>query len=101
MKRFCAILLPLSLAVPANAVSPISEIICAPRDEMTSKLAHQFGETRVATGVRDIERVMEIWTSESSGNWTMVMTYADGNSCIVAMGEHWNDLLPRPETDPA
>ncbi|SMX32938.1 hypothetical protein COL8621_00923 [Actibacterium lipolyticum] len=100
MKRFCLPLLSLSLASSANAASPISEIICAPREEMTSKLTHQFGETRVATGVRDIERVMEIWTSESSGDWTMLMTYADGNSCIVAMGEHWNDLRPASEKDP-
>ncbi|WP_302478001.1 hypothetical protein [Ruegeria arenilitoris] len=31
---------------------------------------------------------MEVWTSRS-GAWTMVITYANGTSCIVAMGEDW------------
>jgi|TARA_Y100000815_G_scaffold275236_1_gene312425 hypothetical protein len=96
-----AVLTAALLGGSAVAASPIAEIICAPRDEMTQKLTRQLGETRVATGIRDIERIMEVWRSESSGDWTLVMTYADGKSCIVAMGEDWSDLSPRPEKDPA
>ncbi|WP_298847375.1 hypothetical protein [uncultured Ruegeria sp.] len=33
---------------------------------------------------------MEVWTDQN-GDWTMVVTYATGTSCIVAMGEHWHD----------
>ena len=33
-----------------------------------------------------------------NGDWTMVIAYASGTSCIVAMGEHWSVLAPQ---DPA
>ncbi|MEM9637104.1 MAG: hypothetical protein AAGA94_05610 [Pseudomonadota bacterium] len=40
---------------------------------------------------------MEVWT-DRQGDWTMVVRYASGTSCIVAMGEHWTELDPH---DPA
>jgi len=40
---------------------------------------------------------MEVWTADQ-GDWTLVITYATGTSCIVAMGENW---FIRAETDPA
>lgn len=77
-----------------QASSPIAEVICAPKEEMTAKLERQFGARRVASGVRSIEQVMEVWASDASGDWTLVMTYASGKSCIVAMGEHWDTFTP-------
>ena len=76
------------LAWPAHAASPIAEVICEPTAKLTKKLTHQFGETRQARGMRGPEQIMEIWT-DSRGDWTMVVTYASGTSCIVAMGENW------------
>ena len=88
-----SLLLP---AAPALAFSPIAEIICAPKDQMTRKLAGQFGESRRATGLRGPEQMVEIWADEVGG-WTMVITYASGKACIVAMGEHWTLMdLPGP-----
>jgi hypothetical protein len=34
---------------------------------------------------------MEVWT-DAHGDWTLVVRYAHGLSCIVAMGEHWQSL---------
>ena len=81
--------LVLMLAGPAVAKSPIAEVICEPTPRMHEKLTRQFGSERAATGVRGPEQVMEVWTSKS-GDWTMVVTYATGTSCIVAMGQHWH-----------
>ncbi|MFC3615682.1 hypothetical protein ACFORG_18155 [Lutimaribacter marinistellae] len=75
------------------ARSPVAEIICEPTDRMHAKLRHQFGETRSATGVRDPEQIMEVWT-DAQGDWTLVVTYASGTSCIVAMGENWSQAEP-------
>ena len=88
----------LALSAAPLAANPIAEVICAPTDEMTERLITQFGESRVGTGVRDPEQVMEIWAADDGQSWTMVATYARGVSCIVAMGEHWQTTLP---TDPA
>ncbi len=81
--------------VPAWAESPIAEVICAPTAEMVQRLTRSMGARRTATGIRDIEAVMEIWTAPT-GQWTLVQTYADGRSCILAMGADW-DMPPAPE----
>jgi hypothetical protein len=85
MKRVTALFLLLALPVGA---SPIAEVICAPTDQMQVRLKTQFGIERTASGLRGPEQVMEVWT-DSQGDWTMVVRYASGTSCIVAMGEHW------------
>jgi len=81
----------------AYAKSPIAEIICEPTPRMHQKLQRQFGAERAATGMRGPEQVMEVWTNKS-GDWTMVVTYATGTSCIVAMGQDW---FYHAKTDPA
>ncbi|WP_299504224.1 hypothetical protein [uncultured Roseobacter sp.] len=87
----------LSSASLVGATTPIGEVICAPSDEMLSRLAQQYGSERQASGLRGREQVMEVWTDDR-GDWTMVVRYASGTSCIVAMGEHWTDFAPH---DPA
>ncbi|MCE8007994.1 MAG: hypothetical protein HEP69_13450 [Aestuariivita sp.] len=85
------------IARPVCAASPIAEVICEPTEVLHSKLTSQFGETRQAMGLRGREQIMEVWT-DPQGDWTMVVTYASGTSCIVAMGEHWQTVMPQ---DPA
>ena len=77
-----------------GASSPIAEVLCAPSSELSQKLTRQMGEDRVLTGLRGPEQVMELWRSDR-GDWTLVMTYTDGKSCIVAMGENWENI-PEP-----
>lgn len=98
MKQMIPVLILTCAASAASAQSPIAEVICAPSDQMTQKLRTQFGASQTAIGIRNPEEVMEVWTDDR-GEWTLVMTYASGKSCIVAMGEDWIDV-PRPQ-DPA
>lgn len=94
MPLFRLTLISIVLALPASAASPIAEVICAPRGEMRQTLSDRFGVQQSGLGTRDPETVMEVWTSQSSGDWTLVLTYADGKSCIVAMGENWQAMEP-------
>ncbi|MCI5098095.1 MAG: hypothetical protein MRY77_17420 [Rhodobacteraceae bacterium] len=54
-----------------------------------------MGSKRIATGLRGREQIMEVW-SDNRGEWVMVVTYASGQSCIVAMGEDWMPVGPAP-----
>lgn len=89
--------LALGLSTPASAQSPISDIVCAPSDEMRQRLTRDHGATLSGTGLRDAESVVELWSSER-GDWTLVVSYATGLRCIVAMGEAWDMIAP---PDPA
>ena len=81
--------------LPVLATSPISEVVCAPTQEMRDRLEGRMGEVRTGTGIRSPQQVMELWSRPSSGDWTLVVTYASGKSCIVAMGEGWS-AVPLP-----
>ncbi len=76
------------LGVAAQARSPIAEVICEPPPALHERLQRQYEAHRSATGIRDPEQIMEVWTGPT-GNWTLIVTYANGTSCIVAMGENW------------
>lgn len=81
--------LALLAPLPALADGPIADVVCAPRAEMERRLTIRFSSSRAATGLRDTETLMEVWTSPQ-GRWTLVQSYANGQSCIVAMGENWD-----------
>ncbi|MBW6418248.1 hypothetical protein [Celeribacter sp. PS-C1] len=83
-----------------QAQSLIGDVLCGTKEDIHTKLTRQFGAVKTGAGLRGPEAVMEIWTNPKSGDWTLVQTYVEGNSCIVAMGEYWEDLVPTdtPET---
>ena len=81
----------ISGTVPAGAAGPLAEIICAPSHDLTRKLSRQYGEARFARGTQGPDQLMEVWTDDG-GDWTLVITYASGTSCIVAMGENWDHV---------
>lgn len=87
----CLAVLP---SPPARASSPIAEVLCAPTPQMRTRLSEQYRSAVTATGLRSPEEVMEVWT-DPEGDWTMVIRYASGQSCIVAMGDAWQDAADR------
>lgn len=89
-------LLLIALAMPASA-NPIGDVICEPKARMKDKLTQTMRSERQSIGLRGPEQVVEVW-ADKKGDWTMVITYATGQSCIVAMGEHWTDTAKK---DPA
>lgn len=78
-----------SFATPDQAKSPIAEVLCEPTQRLYDRLKGQSRSERVATGMRGPEQIMEVWNSDK-GDWTLVVSYATGTSCIVAMGQDWH-----------
>jgi hypothetical protein len=52
-------------------------------------LTEGWGAERQGSGLRGPETLLEIWVSHQNGDWVIVQNYANGTSCIVAMGAHW------------
>jgi hypothetical protein len=86
---------------PAVARSPIAEVLCSTRSMMQERLSVQFRAERAAMGMRDADSMMEVWTEPQTGDWTMVVNYASGTSCIVAMGSAWETLQAPPAAESA
>lgn len=81
---------------PILAAGPIADVLCAPSADMQARLTTQYRSEKTAYGVRNPEEVMEVWT-DARGEWAMVIRYSSGTSCIVAMGEYWQQIdTPEP-----
>lgn len=78
------------LALPAAA-----DPTCMERADLSARLATSFGEVPSAAGLDSLDRFLEIYVSPA-GTWTMVITTADGSSCVVAFGTDWFLATPKP-----
>lgn len=72
----------LAFSNPAQA-----QAICGLRDDMGKMLAQRFGEEPKAAGLVG-DRVVELLVSQT-GSWTILITGADGRSCVITGGEDW------------
>lgn len=88
MKRhlILALLTSLSIAAAAPAVANPN---CGLRDSVVEKLSKQYKEQLTVGGLQkrnSVQAVMEIWSSEETGTFTVLITNPQGISCIVAAG---------------
>jgi Rad3-related DNA helicase len=78
-------------ATPAMAQNPN----CADREQVVARLAEQYGETLQSAGMNNDNAVLEIYASEDTGTWTILVTRPDGVACLIAAGEMWEgDAAP-------
>lgn len=87
------------LAAAPAALGQEVESPCAARAQVVERLAERFGETLQSMGLNQRNRLIEIYASDSTGSWTILMTRPDGTSCLVASGELW-EVDARPVVRP-
>ncbi|QDL90959.1 hypothetical protein FDP22_03635 [Paroceanicella profunda] len=63
---------------------------CGNRTVIIQRLAEKYGETRQSMGLQRDQGVIEIFASQESGTWTILMTMPNGMACLVAAGEAWD-----------
>jgi hypothetical protein len=85
-----------SLTLPSVLQAQMSDVSCDDSARLVTTLTEVLGAERQGMGLRDPETVVEVWVSRASGDWLIVQNYANGTSCIVAMGEHWQRALTGP-----
>lgn len=91
------------MASSAFAQSPLIQEGCAERGEVVRLLFEEFGETRQSMGFMQGERgisVMEMFASEETGTWTIILSYPNGISCHVADGSYYQNNVVLPEEKP-
>ncbi len=70
------------LAAPAGA-----QAVCGERKSIVAQLEDKYGETRRSIGVQDGRGVVEVYASDKTGTWTILVTNTDGKACLMAAGE--------------
>ena len=79
------------LCCPAYAQSASA---CFQRDILVSTLAEKYSEAPTGGGMQNQSQVIEVWSSLKSGSFTIFVTQANGVSCVVATGKHWQSMTP-------
>lgn len=74
----------------------MTDVTCDDSARMVATLETVLGAERRGGGLRDPETMLEVWVRRGNGDWVIVQNYANGTSCIVAMGEYWQDQSPNP-----
>lgn len=75
---------------------------CASREKIITTLANRFGETRQSIGLGANNAVIEIFASDQTGTWTIIVTMASGKTCLVASGQAYEQVaeaLPAKGSD--
>ena len=90
--------LPPPRPAPPLAAPVLESLGCAQRDGLIAALLDRFGEGSLGLGVSDSGSVVEVFRSERTGTWSLLLTLPDGRTCLLAAGGMW---VTTPTGDPA
>jgi hypothetical protein len=93
LKTLAAALLITATATPiAHAQQiPSGGMMCGKRLAVLSDLAGRYAEQPKSISLANNGTILEILTSKT-GSWTILVTTPKGMSCMMATGEHWENL---------
>ena len=80
------------ILVPQVALAQLGHVVCDDRDRLEAQLFGTNGAVRQGRGMRGPDALFEVWIEPKSGDWTLIQSYPNGTSCILAMGEHWENF---------
>jgi hypothetical protein len=78
--------------IPVAAATATGSPPCGSRPELLKQLSKQFKEAPVALGLAKNGSVIEVLTSDDGETWTILVSQPNGSSCLVAVGEGWEEL---------
>ncbi len=59
---------------------------------MVQILETRYNESLDSAGLQSPQLMLEIWSSDESGSFTVLITKPDGKSCVVASGQNWHSF---------
>lgn len=71
----------------------VSGMPCGERKDLIGRLGAQYDEHPAGLGMTETGAVVELLTGKQE-TWTLLVSFPDGRSCLLATGEGWQN---RPE----
>ncbi|QQA42748.1 hypothetical protein [Pelagovum pacificum] len=81
-----------------GAAPALAQTTCLEREKMVTILGENYEEQLVGTGLHGNDSIFEIFRTEDGQTWTILKTYPNGWSCVMAAGSTWLDLGERAFT---
>lgn len=98
-RLFPAVLL-FSLSVATGGIVPntaAAQSLCAARAQVIGMLQSRYGEERHGMGMANGNHILEIFTSEETGTWSITVTNTSGRTCLVASGRNFEAMASVPD----
>ena len=92
MKTQLVTVAALVCAVFAPVVASAAGQACAPRDDVLNHLKSKYNEERRSIGLTSNNMVLEVYASIDGDTWSVVMSYPDGTSCVMAVGSAFEQI---------
>jgi hypothetical protein len=70
---------------------------CGPRAEIVEHLAGKYREQPVARGLADNGALVEVLATEGGDSFTLMFSFPNGQSCLVATGSRWEFVFSLPK----
>ncbi|MGB1006394.1 MAG: hypothetical protein ACPGVX_04420 [Thalassobaculaceae bacterium] len=87
-----------AIAGPGGEKGDPAGKVCARHDTLTKHLSASFAEQPLNLALDANGNMVEVYSSHQ-GSWTMVVITPAGVACVVATGEAWITLRPKPPGD--
>lgn len=64
--------------------------VCPPQStSLVDQLGEEYGEVLTAAGVDAAGNLVQVYSSDDQGTWTIAVTVPGGPTCVVSSGEGW------------
>lgn len=70
-----------------------------PKAAIEIVLTDIFGQEILHSGLIGNQLVAEVWTSDETGGWTLLLITPDNTACMLASGQFWQTYGP-PKNPP-
>lgn len=101
LPRIAAVMGLSAVAAMATVSAASAQTACLAHEKLVEMLDGRYSEKPVAAGLDVGGRLFEVFAAKDGATWTMVVTTPQGASCVVAVGEEWQEpeeLALDPET---
>lgn len=68
-----------------------TQAACGERDAVVANLSETLNEVRRGGGSTGTATIFEVWASEETGTWTILISTPNGQACVMASGDGWRD----------
>ncbi|MFD1341029.1 hypothetical protein [Litorisediminicola beolgyonensis] len=86
---------PVCILTASSATADSAVDRCAPRLQVVDRLAETYGETRQSVGLLTETKVLEVYASDRTGTWTVLVSSSDGQACLLASGKAYETIPER------
>ena len=100
MTRHCRLPIIALAAIAASLIwaseAAQAQMVCGKRADMVRHLSEKYGETRRSMGLAEGRGVVELYASEETGSWTILITSPQGTTCMMVAGQAFQVEPPLP-----